>query len=129
MTLPNTIIVGLKEVWTHKFRSLLTMLGIILGVASLVGMAAIIKGMENGMRETMVANGKTPALAIAVHVEEAFFHCAKCIIRSHLWQPERWPSIEGLATLAETMKDAASIPGPVEVLEGIIKEDEENRLY
>src|SRR5438093_657109 len=33
------------------------MLGIILGVASLVGMAAIIQGMENGMRETMVAIG------------------------------------------------------------------------
>ena len=57
MTLSNTVIVGLKEVWTHKFRSLLTMLGIILGVASLVGMAAIIKGMENGMRETMIAIG------------------------------------------------------------------------
>ena len=57
MTLSNTIIVGLKEVWSHKFRSVLTMLGIILGVASLVGMAAIIKGMENGMRETMIAMG------------------------------------------------------------------------
>jgi len=33
------------------------MLGIILGVASLVGMAAIIKGMENGMKETMIAMG------------------------------------------------------------------------
>jgi putative ABC transport system permease protein len=38
MHLWNTIMVGLKEVWSHKFRSLLTMLGIILGVASLVGM-------------------------------------------------------------------------------------------
>ena len=57
MTLSNTILVGLKEVWSHKFRSLLTMLGIILGVASLVGMSAIIKGMENGMRETMIAMG------------------------------------------------------------------------
>jgi ABC-type antimicrobial peptide transport system permease subunit len=57
MTLHTTIAVGLKEVWSHKFRSLLTMLGIILGVASLVGMAAIIKGMENGMRETMIAMG------------------------------------------------------------------------
>ena len=57
MTLSNTILVGLKEVWSHKFRSLLTMLGIILGVASLVGMAAIIKGMENGMSETMIAMG------------------------------------------------------------------------
>jgi putative ABC transport system permease protein len=57
MTFSNTILVGLKEVLSHKFRSLLTMLGIILGVASLVGMAAIIKGMENGMRETMIAMG------------------------------------------------------------------------
>jgi putative ABC transport system permease protein len=57
MTLTNTIAVGFKEVWTHKFRSLLTMLGIILGVASLVGMAAIIKGMENGMKEAMIAMG------------------------------------------------------------------------
>ncbi len=57
MNLFNTIAVGLKEVWAHKFRSLLTMLGIILGVASLVGMSAIIKGMENGMKEAMVAMG------------------------------------------------------------------------
>src|SRR5579859_7452566 len=57
MNLFNTILVGLKEVWAHKFRSLLTMLGIILGVASLVGMSAIIKGMENGMKETMIAMG------------------------------------------------------------------------
>ncbi|HEY9174137.1 MAG TPA: ABC transporter permease [Verrucomicrobiae bacterium] len=57
MSLLTTILVGFKEVWAHKLRSLLTMLGIILGVASLVGMAAIIKGMENGMKETMVAMG------------------------------------------------------------------------
>jgi len=91
------------------------------------GNAEVVRDAE--LLETMVANGKTPALAIAVHVEEAFFHCAKCIIRSHLWQPERWPSIEGLPTLAETMKDAASIAAPVDILEAIIKEDEENRLY
>ena len=36
MNVFNTIVVGLKEVWSHKFRSFLTMLGIILGVASLV---------------------------------------------------------------------------------------------
>ncbi len=57
MNLFNTIAVGLKEIWAHKFRSVLTMLGIVLGVASLVGMSAIIKGMENGMRESMVAMG------------------------------------------------------------------------
>ncbi|MBX3731681.1 MAG: ABC transporter permease [Verrucomicrobiae bacterium] len=57
MILFNAILVGVKEIWAHKARSLLTMLGIILGVTSLVGMAAIIKGMENGMKEAMIAMG------------------------------------------------------------------------
>jgi ABC-type antimicrobial peptide transport system permease subunit len=57
MNLVNAILVGLKEIWAHKFRSILTMLGIILGVASLVAMAAMVKGMENGLKETMIAMG------------------------------------------------------------------------
>lgn len=57
MNLFNTILIGLREVWAHKFRSLLTMLGIVLGVAALVAMSALIQGMENGAREAMVAMG------------------------------------------------------------------------
>jgi putative ABC transport system permease protein len=57
MNLWMTSLIGLKEIWAHKFRSLLTMLGIILGVASLVAMSALVKGMENGMREALIAIG------------------------------------------------------------------------
>jgi putative ABC transport system permease protein len=57
VNLANAIIVGLKEIWAYKFRSALTMLGIILGVSSLVGMSAIVKGMENGMKEALIAMG------------------------------------------------------------------------
>ncbi|HAV65624.1 MAG TPA: hypothetical protein DCY13_25020 [Verrucomicrobiales bacterium] len=57
MKLFNAIMIGLKDIWAHKYRSLLTMLGIVLGVASLVAMAAIVKGMENGMKESLVAMG------------------------------------------------------------------------
>ena len=57
MHLWNAVSIGFKEIWAHKFRSLLTMLGIILGVASLVGMSALVKGMENGMKEALVAIG------------------------------------------------------------------------
>ncbi len=52
-----TILTGLREVWAHKFRSLLTMLGIILGVSSLVAMSALVAGMEKGAREALVAIG------------------------------------------------------------------------
>lgn len=91
------------------------------------GRAEVVRDRE--LLGGLIANGKVPGLAIAVHVDEAFFHCAKCMIRSRIWQPEQWPTLEGLPTLAEAMKDAASIPAPVEVVEGIIKEDEDNRLY
>ena len=57
MNLFNALFIGLKEIWAHKFRSLLTMLGIVLGVSSLVAMTAIVKGMENGMKESLVAMG------------------------------------------------------------------------
>jgi putative ABC transport system permease protein len=57
MDLWNAISLGFKEIWAHKFRSLLTMLGIILGVSSLVAMSALVKGMEVGMKEALVAIG------------------------------------------------------------------------
>lgn len=53
----SAISLGFKEIWAHKFRSLLTMLGIILGVSSLVAMSALVKGMEVGMKEALVAIG------------------------------------------------------------------------
>jgi putative ABC transport system permease protein len=52
-----TILSGLREIWAHKFRSLLTMLGIILGVSSLVAMSALVAGMEKGARESLLAIG------------------------------------------------------------------------
>jgi putative ABC transport system permease protein len=57
MHLWNAICVGFKEIWAYKFRSLLTMLGIILGVSSLVAMSALVKGMENGAKEALIAIG------------------------------------------------------------------------
>jgi putative ABC transport system permease protein len=52
-----TVLAGLREIWAHKFRSLLTMLGIILGVSSLVAMSALVAGMEKGAKEALVAIG------------------------------------------------------------------------
>ena len=65
MKLFNAILIGLKDIWAHKFRSLLTMMGIVLGVASLVAMAAIVKGMENGMKESMIAMGGADKVRIS----------------------------------------------------------------
>ena len=57
LNLGTTVEVGFREILAHKFRSMLTMLGIILGVSSLVAMSALVKGMEKGAKEALVAIG------------------------------------------------------------------------
>ena len=57
MNIWSAILLGFKEIWAHKARSVLTMLGVILGVSSLVAMSALVKGMEVGMKEALIAVG------------------------------------------------------------------------
>jgi putative ABC transport system permease protein len=64
MNFSTTLLIGFKEIWAHKFRSLLTMLGIILGVSSLVAMSAMVKGMENGMKEALIAIGGLEKISV-----------------------------------------------------------------
>lgn len=47
------LLIGLQEIREHKFRSFLTMLGVILGVASLIAMFALTAGIANSWRDTM----------------------------------------------------------------------------
>jgi predicted pyridoxine 5'-phosphate oxidase superfamily flavin-nucleotide-binding protein len=91
------------------------------------GSARIVRDAD--LRESMSAHGKVPDFVLAVEIEEAFFHCSKCIVRSSLWNPAAWPPLDGLPSLAETMVDAARLAMPVEALEEIIKQDESERLY
>ena len=52
------LLVGFKEIWAHKFRSILTMLGVILGVASLLSMFSLTAGIakDNWSFEILVKN-------------------------------------------------------------------------
>jgi uncharacterized protein len=39
-----------------------------------------------------LGSDKRPALlAIRVHIEKCFFHCARSFLRARLWEPESWP--------------------------------------
>lgn len=40
--------------------------------------------------EALAARGKPATLAIKIHIEEVFFHCAKAFIRSRLWDHQSW---------------------------------------
>jgi uncharacterized protein len=56
----------------------------------------------------MGVNGRAPKLGIGLEVEEAFIHCAKAFIRSHLWEPESWP--EELPSAAAILREHMDVP-------------------
>lgn len=57
MNLWNGFYTGLREILSHKFRTLLTMSGIILGVASLLTTFALVEGLAKKSREMLNALG------------------------------------------------------------------------
>jgi PPOX class probable FMN-dependent enzyme len=90
------------------------------------GMASLAKDPD--LLGQMAVNGKLPNLAIVVRVREAFFHCGKSIIRSGLWEPERWGPVDGLPTYAQAIKDHAASADTVGTIQARIEHNDE-RLY
>ncbi len=52
-----TVETGVREIFSHKFRSFLSMLGIVLGVSSLIATLALTDGIERSSREFMANMG------------------------------------------------------------------------
>ena len=91
------------------------------GTAQIVGDTALL--------ESMSVQGKVPTLALVISVEKAFFHCAKCVIRSGLWKPESWGSVDGIPTLGEILVSHSNIDEPAEEIQKSIDEAYETRVY
>ena len=91
------------------------------------GTAVIVR--DQWLRDGMAIAGKTPDFAIAVTVKEAFFHCAKCVIRSQLWSTTGWPDVAGLPSLAQVMVDAGKLEETPEQMQALIDKDTRERLY
>ena len=91
------------------------------------GTAQIVKDAD--LLEGMAVNDKQPDLALLVRVKEAFFHCGKSMIRSGMWEPSRWGSIDGLPTYAQALKDHGNLSTTLQELEQRLAKSEMDRLY
>jgi uncharacterized protein len=90
------------------------------GRASLVADAPFFDRME--------VRGHRPVLALVVHVEQVFYHCAKAFLRSRLWEPQTWapdavPSRAHIAKLQERADE------PLEEIERYYGEQYATKLY
>jgi uncharacterized protein len=91
------------------------------------GRALIVR--DRPLRERMAVGGKVPELALVVAVEQAFIHCAKCMLRSHLWEPEFWPDLAGMPSQARCLVDHAKLSETVEQVQATIDDSRKTGLY
>jgi predicted pyridoxine 5'-phosphate oxidase superfamily flavin-nucleotide-binding protein len=77
----------------------------------------------------MAVDGKIPALALVVTVEQAFIHCGKCMIRSRLWEKESWPDVKLLPSQAQCLVDHGNLRESVEEVQASIEERRRTALY
>jgi uncharacterized protein len=82
-----------------------------------------------------IVSGKVPKVAIVVRVREVFFHCAKALKRSHLWNPAKFVARSEMPSLGRIILDQTSSGGvcesETEVAEAdkIVEENYKNELY
>ena len=85
---------------------------------------------DQDLLERLSFRGKTPQLAIAVDVEEVYFHCAKAFKRSRLWNPDLWEGRGDLPTLGQMLFDQLHPEGEtVESVDRDIEEGYRTNLY
>lgn len=98
-----------------------------------VGQARIVK--DEALLKRAAINGRVPKVAIAVEVEEVFFHCAKALKRSRLWDPAAQVDRRDMPSLGRIILDQTAEGGAcadealVAAADRFIEEDYKTALY
>jgi PPOX class probable FMN-dependent enzyme len=107
------------------------------------GLLFIVPGMNETLRvngsttlvsdgpffDDLIVKGKRPQLAIMLHVEQLYLHCAKAFLRSSLWDPETWPERRSLPTLGRMLKDQLRLAESAAQLDAGLNERSINNQY
>ena len=74
-------------------------------------------------------NGSVPMLGIVVEIDDVFFHCAKAVIRSKLWDSETPIARSEFPTYGEIVRDQRAPNQDAEAINTQLQEDYKTRLY
>jgi uncharacterized protein len=112
-----------------------------------VGLLFLIPGFDDTLRingeallvtdpdllASMIIDGKTPKIAIVVHVKEVFLHCAKAFRRSRLWDPQARQERSAMPSLIKMILDqtagAPDDPAILRKLDEGLEDDYKNSMY
>ncbi len=65
----ENIALAFQGIWGHKMRSFLTMLGIIIGIASIITIVSTIKGTNDQIKESLIGSG-TNAVTVQLYQDD-----------------------------------------------------------
>ncbi len=124
----NRRIDSLRNIVAHGAVGLLFMIPGVGETLRINGQACIVRDADILAR--LEAGGKTPDLAIAVEIAEAFLQCPKALKRSRLWDAATWPERGALPSLAQMLHNQVPMPDvTVESLDAAFEESYRERLY
>ena len=93
----ENISLAFQGIWSHKMRSFLTMLGIIIGIASIISIVSTIKGTNEQIKQNLIGSG-TNAVKVQLYQGDAMF------------QPEYYAIPEGLMPIEdETVEEIEAL--------------------
>ena len=68
----ENIRLAFQGIWSHKMRSFLTMLGIIIGIASIIAIVSTIKGTSEQIKENLIGSGNNTVNIILSQGDSAY---------------------------------------------------------
>jgi PPOX class probable FMN-dependent enzyme len=83
---------------------------------------------EGALLGPLAAQGKTPTAGLLIAVQEAFFHCGKALMRSHLWDASMQVQRTAFPTLGKIMADQTRAMAEPEA-DDLVEAGYRNNLY
>ena len=84
---------------------------------------------EPALLDWYAVDGKVPATALVVTVDEAFLHCPKALMRANLWSDEAKTPRDAMPTAGQIYKDQIALAESAEELEASFVERRAKGLY
>jgi hypothetical protein len=79
--------------------------------------------------ERLAVQGKRPQLAIVVHTEQVYMHCARAFRRSRLWDTASWPEPGTVPQMPSVLREKLCLAEPLEEIAAEREERYRGSLY
>jgi PPOX class probable FMN-dependent enzyme len=84
---------------------------------------------DPALLEDMAVQGKAPALGIRIEIDTVFFHCAKALKRSRLWDAEAQIDRGEFPRYGQVIKDQRDPGGSADEIEDYIQTNYKTEMY